>query len=123
MYAEDTFFHLTGPSRAGLLVLSVVLAVGMLTLARRMPAPSGWNPLLVLLLFWLFIWLSPEAYYIYFRTVLDGLPAQMVTGYPPRPGLVLRIVTFTGEATLRAHGQGILFWAMVAARYWPRRRR
>ena len=66
--------------------------------------------------FWLFVWLSPQVYYQYYRLIFDGLPVQWVVGRPEL-GEAMRLLTFTGPANLSAHGQGVLGWAMLCVAF------
>ena len=75
MYAEDSFHTLSLASQIGLVVLSLLLA-GLLIFAswrlalrRRLAARIAFA---VLLLF-LFVWLSPQVYYLYYLALFDGL--------------------------------------------------
>ena len=90
---------------AGVLVVSVLLVLGVLALARRVAAAAG--------LFWVFLWLSPQVYYAYCQIIFDGLPVQIVIGWPPGAETVLRRLAFAGPATLAAHGQGVLGWVLL----------
>ena len=118
-YGGDTFFHLSPVGRAGLLAISLCLAGLLVALVRR-----GRTRAVRLALafggFAVWLWLVPQVHYEWFRLVIDGLPRQWVFAAPDwraLPGLV----TFTGPATLSAHGHGALFWALVAAALWPKR--
>jgi hypothetical protein len=123
MYRDDSFFTLDIWQAAGLLVATLVLAVGLLALVRRYCRGEAWRRVLrALVLYWLFLWLSPQAYYGYYMLIFDGLPLQFVIGWPPGLEEVFRRLTFTGPATLAAHGQGVLGWAVavvaVRRRLW-----
>ncbi len=114
MYSEDSFFTLTELGQAGLIGLSALLSCGMAALVWllvRGQAPwarvaSGFA------LFWLFVWLSPQIYYAYYRLIIDGLPQQWVIGWP-QFGEALRYLAFAGPASLSAHGQGVLGWSLL----------
>lgn len=117
MYAEDSFHTLSLASQIGLVVLSLLLA-GLLIFAswrlalrRRLAARIAFA---VLLLF-LFVWLSPQVYYLYYLALFDGLPWQIVIKLPPSPVELLGFLTFQGDATLSAHGKGLLGWCMILA--------
>lgn len=111
MYQGDSFFTLTGWGQVGLAFLSVVLAVGMLSLCLWL-AKGRARVVIALVLFWLFVWLSPQVYYAYYRIIIEGLPQQWVIGWP-RCGEAFGYLTFTGPGTLSAHGQGLLGWLMI----------
>lgn len=124
MYEGDSFFTLSVWGQVGLTVLSLVLAavmiVGVLWGVRGRPRVIGIPAALVA--FWLFVWLSPQVYYQYYRLIFDGLPAQWVV-WPPRwPAEAFDLLLFQGPANLSAHGQGVLGWAMIACATLGRRR-
>jgi len=114
-YAEDSFFTLSIAGQIGLVFLSLVLtgallALGWLVMRGR---PLAVNIPVAIVLFALFVWLSPQLYFQYYRLIISGLPAQWVIGLPPFNDIAAA-AGFTGRATLSAHGQGLLFWALVA---------
>lgn len=119
MYERDSFFTLSVGGQIGLAVLSLGLSVLMLWAVWRgtqaMPRLSRIGS--AYLAFWLFVWLSPQVYYQYYRLIFEGLPAQWITGWPEL-GEAARLLTFTGPATLSAHGQGVLGWALLAVAFW-----
>ena len=120
-YGEDSLFTLGPAQVAGVLALSALLAAVALWGVGRARRRGQVAALAVaVVLFWAFDWLSPQAYYAYYRAIIDGLPAQWVVGWPP-PGLgrVLRLLTFTGPADLSTHGRGLLGWALLARAAWP----
>jgi hypothetical protein len=121
MYRDDSFFTLGLVEAVGLLVVSVLLVLGVLALARRLcRGRLGRRLVAAAGLFWVFLWLSPQVYYAYYQLIFDGLPVQIVIGWPPGAETVLRRLVFAGPATLAAHGQGVLGWglAVVAVRKW-----
>ena len=65
-----------------------------------------------------FVWLSPQVYYVYYLMIFDGLPWQIVVRTPPGPGALVRLLAFQDKASLSAHGQAALGWAMLAAALW-----
>ena len=73
-------------------------------------------------LFWLFLWLSPQFYYTYYRMVIPGLPAQIVIQDPPSLRLFAETLTFTHRTTLADHARGFVGWVLLAATLWPRRK-
>jgi hypothetical protein len=108
MYEEDSFFTLGLLEAAGVLVVSALLTLGMLVVARRLyrGGRTGRRLLWAAALFWVFLWLSPQVYYVYY-------------GWPPGAETVLRRLAFAGPATLAAHGQGVLGWALVVLAVRP----
>jgi len=114
MYRDDSFFTLGLLEAAGLLVVTVLLVLGMLALARRLRRGGLGRRLVAAAgLFWVFLWLSPQVYYVYYQLIFEGLPVQIVIGWPPGAETVLRRLVFAGPATLAAHGQGVLGWVLV----------
>lgn len=115
MYGQDSFFTLSIPGQIGLACLSLVLFAAVIGVSWRLAkCRSMWVRLGVpFLLFWLFVWVSPQVYYTYYRMIFDGLPAQWVIGVPPGLGHIIRLLTFTAQSNLSAHGQGILGWVAI----------
>ncbi|WGH77409.1 hypothetical protein [Jannaschia ovalis] len=96
-----------------MLAISALLWALALWLVAR--APRGWARLWAALgAFWAFVWLSPQVYYLFYIAHFDGLPWQVVTGPPPAPGRLLRLLAFAQEASLSRHGQGVLGWSLLA---------
>jgi hypothetical protein len=121
MYRDDSFFSLGFAEAAGLLALTAVIVLCLLKLARWLCRGMLWRRLLAAVaLFWGFLWLSPQVYYVFYQLIFLGLPAQLVIGWPPDAETVLRRLTFTGPATIAAHGQGLLGWALAAMAVRPR---
>ena len=115
MYAEDSFHTLSGIGQIGLVAVSVLLSIAVLWLLWWL---ARGKPLLVrmalaLLMFFAFVWLSPQVYYTYYLTLFDGLPRQVVVKSPPDPSSLLALLSFTGSDTLSAHSQGVLGWLML----------
>jgi hypothetical protein len=125
MYRDDSFFTLGSAETAGLLVVTGLLTLGVLRLARwlyrrRLWRGKLWRRLLAAAgLFWAFLWLSPQVYYVYYQLIFSGLPVQVVIGWPPGAEMVLRRLLFAGPATLAAHGQGVLGWVLVVLAVRP----
>ena len=119
MYRGDSFFTLDSGGLIGLAVLSAVLSIAMLLLTRRLVAGRRpiWRVLIWGLLFFLFVWLSPQLYYTYYRMIIPGLPLQRVIPWPDLMEPVA-LLTFTAGESLSAHGRGILGWAMLAMANW-----
>lgn len=114
MYREDSFFTLTEFGQAGLAGLSALLSVLVLVPVFWLVSKKRIHVRLAIALaaFWLFVWISPQIYYAYYRIIIDGLPQQWVIGWPAifQPA---RYMTFTGPQNLSAHGQGLLGWSLV----------
>jgi len=125
MYEGDSLFTLTLLDRIGLVAVSVVFALAALGLTRVM---TYYRPYVIRVPIWAFlfisfVWASPQGYYTYYRLIIDGLPAQTVIGPLPPPGDIVSLLTFRYEATLSAHGLGLLGWAMLVVALWPRRKK
>lgn len=115
MYEGDTFFNLTVLGRIGLGLLSITLfALTMAAfywVAKRMSLASRIVTALVFL--WLFIWLTPQIYYLYYLLLFDGLVLQNVIRKPPDAQEILAIMTFSDRAWLSSHAKALLGWAMI----------
>lgn len=120
-YTQDSFFTLSLAGRAGLLVLTGLLALAMILLVWRMRSylPAFARPLMAIGLFWLFLWLSPQIYYTYYQMIIPGLPVQSVIKMPPSPAEMIQLMTFQGRATLAQHGQGLMAIQMIITSLWP----
>ena len=122
LYANDTFFHLSTLERVGLVLLSIVLA--MVTVAVFWKLTSSFKLVFKLLaaifFIWIFIWISPQVYYLYYIQIIDGLPLQNVIQWPPSPLEVFQTVTFSGKSNLSNHGKGLIFWAMMIIALKPK---
>ena len=123
MYAGDSFFTLGWLSGAGLLAVTGGLVWLTWRLARRLARGGLVRRVAVAAgLFWAFLWLSPQIYYLYYQVIFDDLPWQWVIGWPPGPERVGRLLAFSGAATLSAHGKGALGWALILGAAWRFRR-
>ncbi len=118
-YAQDSFFTLSPPEQAGLLLLSLALSAVLIWLSYRLgrqrkamlAVPA------VLSVFAAFVWLSPQIYYGYYLSIIDGLPRQIVIQNPPSPKALLSLLLFNEAATLSDHSKGLLGWGMIAAAF------
>lgn len=124
MYQQDSFFDLSLLERMGLLCLSVSLAALFLLTARTLlrDRPVWLQIAGALLLFWIFVWTSPQAYYTYYRMIIPDLPLQWVIWPPASPGEAVQMLAFSGPQNLSAHSQGVLGWALLGVQFLPRRR-
>ena len=113
MYAGDSFFILSGLGQVGLAGLSALLAVaaGACVLVFK---SFGLRITAALTVFWVFLWLSPQIYYLYYQIILDDLPWQIIVGLPPSPDALLDRFLFRGPATLSNHAKGVLGWGLLA---------
>ena len=122
MYDQDTFFELTKFAQAGLAALSVLLGLFFIYLAnlifKAMPR-LGWSAGLALrlgiavTLLWLFLWLSPQVYYLYYQAIFDDLPWQIVVMAPPSITETGQVLFFQGKNSLAEHSKAILGWAII----------
>lgn len=117
MYRDDSFFDLSVWGQVGLAAISAVLfliavAVAWAILRKRhiVVRFSG-----AVVLFWMFVWLSPQVYYIYYRMIIPDLPLQWVIWPPPAGLRAVEILLFQYQANLSAHGQALLGWSMIIA--------
>lgn len=117
MYARDSFFDLSLAGQCGLVALSLLLSIAFLLVARLLLRTGAiWVRLLgALSLYWLFVWLSPQVYYEYYRLLIPSLPAQWVIWPPRTPAEVLALLALQGPHSLSAHGQALLGWSLLAA--------
>ena len=121
MYAEDSFFTLTMAGRIGLMFLSTALTAAVFLVARVTLRRARGLPAIKRLLagfgiatglFWVFVWLSPQIYYLYYQMIFDGLPWQIVVGPPPGLGHLVGLLAFAETDTLSDHSKGVLGWAL-----------
>lgn len=112
MYAGDSFWTLNGAGQAGLALLSVLLALVMLRLALLGQGPVWRRVARALLLWWLFLWLSPQVYYAFYWSVIPDLPVQLVVGRPPGPAELGKLLAFL-DTSIADHCRGALGWGMV----------
>lgn len=115
IYAGDSFFTLSAAGQAGLAVLSLLLTAALIGFIWLCPRRAAL--FLAVILFWLFVWLSPQIYYEYYRLITDGLPAQIVVKDPPGSGQIVEMILFSGDPTLSAHGKGVLFWIVMVVAF------
>ena len=121
MYDQDSFFDLSPLGQVGLACLSLtmfVLAFAIVRLALR-HRPVWMRIVGSLAVLWLFVWLSPQVYYMYYRVLLVDLPLQWVIKVPKGLLHLAELLTFQGRQNLAAHGQGIMGWLLIAAPFLP----
>lgn len=119
MYGQDSFFTLGSLGQFGLITLSILMFALSIWAMTRLRAHWGVKLGIALIGFYVFIWLSPQIYYIYYLFLFDGLPLQIVIGKPPTALAVFQLMTFTGQQNLSAHGSGLLGWGMIIAGQLP----
>ena len=119
MYQQDSFFDLSGWGQVGLLCISTTLFLLMLFITYRLlrNRPVWVRIVGALVLFWLFVWVSPQIYYTYYRMIIPDLPLQWVIWPPDSPLVALRYLFFQGPQNLSAHSQGLLGWSLMAVTF------
>lgn len=124
MYQGDSFHTLSGGGQIAVLCLSLVLLALWMAACRHLARGRkiALRLAIALVLFALFEWLSPQAYYLLYIQIFD-LPLQWVAGAPPGPVRLLRLLTFTAEWDLSHHGRGLLGWMLIGAALWTGRGR
>ena len=115
MYDQDSFFTLGTLGKLGLMTLSVLMFLVIIWSMTRFCA--HWHIKLAgaLISFYFFVWLSPPIYYTYDLFIFDGLPLQNVIAGPPTLLGIFRLMTFTDQNSMSAHGLGLLGWTMIVA--------
>ncbi|NNJ76346.1 MAG: hypothetical protein HKP56_14450 [Anderseniella sp.] len=102
-------------ARFGLVFLSIGLAALTAAAFIKVTCRMLWlvRLLLALVFFWIFVWLSPQAFYLYYMMLFDHLPLQNVVQSPPRPSQIRHLLGFSGKAALSHHATGVLGWGLV----------
>jgi hypothetical protein len=123
MYNQDSFFDLTPLGQIGLACVSAVLFTVTVYVAWRLLRnfPVWVRPVGSLVLFYVFVWVSPQVYFQYYHLLFEFLPDQWVIFPPPSPVKAIEFLTFSGPQTLSAHGQGLLGWVTILAPFVKRR--
>ena len=119
MYNQDSFFGLSQWGQIGLVCISTVLFIFMIFVTYKLlHRRTLWVRIIgALVLFWLFVWMSPQIYYTYYRTIIPDLPLQWVIWPPDSPLVAIRYLFFTGPQNLSAHSQGLLGWLLIAVTF------
>ena len=116
MYQQDSFFDLSVLGRVGLVIISTALFLLIMFLAWKYLKPHG--PMIriigALALFWCFVWMSPQVYYMYYWMIIPDLPVQWVIWPPAGPEKAARMLIFQYRQNLSAHFQGLLGWCVIA---------
>lgn len=82
----------------------------------RPPLPRWWRLLWAVGLFWAFLWLGPQVYYLYYLAIFEGLPVQAVVGWPPPDiGEFGTTILFLTQPHLPDLARGSLFWLLILA--------
>jgi len=115
MYVEDSFFTLSIVGRWGLVLISLLLGGATLALLWRLIRERSilLRLLLAGALFAIFVWLTPQVYYLYYLVLIDGLSWQIVVAGPPSPFDLMRQLLFQDRANLSYHSRGVLGWTLI----------
>lgn len=117
MYNQDSFFDLNAWGQVGLVAISMVLFLLVLFTAWVMLKRHGALIRIggALVLFWIFVWLSPQVYYMYYWMIFPDLPVQWVIWPPSGPDKAANMLLFQYRSNLSAHSQGVLGWCVIVA--------
>lgn len=117
MYQNDSFFDLSPLGQIGLVGISTVLFFLVILAARAllMDRPVWLRVSGSLVIFWLFVWTSPQIYYQYYHLHFANLPHQWVISPFKNPAKAFNLLFFQGPQNLSAHSQGLLGWSLLAA--------
>lgn len=123
MYEFDSFFSLTPWERVGLFAVSLLFAAVCVGLVWGLCRGRVWplRLLIVAVVFWGFVWMSPQGYYAYYLVIFDDLPPRLVIPAVPSVWDMIGHLTFTGRTTLSSHTKGILGWILLAVGLLRRR--
>lgn len=115
MYENDSFLTLSIAERIGLVCVTLVLSAFLIWLfwltIKRL---NIWiRPMLALVFLYVFIWLSPQIYYLYYLVIFDFLEFKNVIHPPFNPLTLLNLLTFTESGKLADHGKGVLGWILI----------
>lgn len=120
MFEGDSYFILISGGEVALAALSgllVFLAVASVRVARRYVNLPAAVPALGFVFFWVFVWVTPQIYYLLYMTLLEELEFRWVVGWPPGPQRLISLLTFQAEATKVDMAFGVLGWAMILAAF------
>lgn len=115
MYADDSFNTLTTIQQIGLTTVSLLLCVVCIFFCYQFTKNKALltGLLISIGIFFLFVWLSPQAYYTYYLMIFDNLPLQIVIKQPPSPWTLTQLLTFQSKVSLSDHSQAILGWVLI----------
>lgn len=117
MYDGDIFLALTSSGQWAVAALSAVLAflaVVAVRLTRRHVSAAA-APAIGVVYWWLFLWLTPQLYYLLYMLLIEGLPFRLMVLWPPGAGRLLELLLFRSQVSLADHALGALGWAMLLA--------
>jgi len=110
LYVNDSFSTLTTIQQVGLLLVSVVL-LGLTLWGAHYAMKDknlGLRLVIAALIFFCFLWLSPQIYYAYYQILWPDLPWQMIIKDPPSLSYMFELVTFSGRSTTSWHARGVV---------------
>lgn len=115
MYENDSFLTLSVAERIGLVCVTLLLSAALIWLFWvAIKRVNIWiRPLLGLVFLYLFIWLSPQIYYLYYLVIFDFLDLKNVIHPPFNPLTLFNLLTFTESGKLADHGKGVLGWILI----------
>lgn len=116
MYENDSFLTLSIIERIGLLGVTLVLSIALIWLFwKTIYWVNVWlRPFFALVFLYVFIWLSPQIYYLYYIVIFDFLDLKNVIHPPFNPLILANLLTFTESGKLADHGKGVLGWILIA---------
>lgn len=116
MYENDSFLTLSVAERIGLVCVTLLLSAALIWLFWvAIKRVNIWiRPLLALVFLYVFIWLSPQIYYLYYLVIFDFLDLKNVIHPPFNPLILANLLTFTESGKLADHGKGVLGWILIA---------
>jgi len=125
LYQNDSFYSLSTFGQLGLVFLSLLLCLGLMWVLCRLSRGRSVmvSVLLSLVLFYLFVWLSPQIYYSYYWLIMENLPVQNVIKRPPSFYKIADFMFFQGRATYSNHAKGLMNLAMISLAVWSSTRR
>lgn len=115
MYENDSFLTLSVAERIGLVCVTLLLSAALIWLFWvAIKRVNIWiRPLLALVFLYVFIWLSPQIYYLYYLVIFDFLDLKNVIHPPFNPLTLFNLLTFTESGKLADHGKGVLGWILI----------
>lgn len=126
-YPNDSLFTLSAAKAAGVVAIALTLLLGffwVLSVGLVSVAPSfagsiirkalgvslatglGWTAFAVAFT------LSPQVFYTYYRTIISGLPNQVVVRPSAVPERLMKALSFADSGALSAHLTGIALYAV-----------
>ncbi len=128
-YSGDSFFTLDTNGRIGLILLTAVLTTALLLLCvlktrtllsfrsrhwkRGRLLTLAMDVAGTIALAYLALYLAPQFFYLYFQFIIEGLPHQLVIGWPPSLRDFIRLTLSVSPASLSLHLQGLTVRTLV----------